>query len=407
MLKSFFALVSLLVSLVVAINSFGENVRSRSILDMAQMEKVRQSITSPDSKYHMNYENLLKQADKSLLVKPLSVLDKEMVPPSGDKHDYMSIGTYWWPDKSKPDGLPWIRKDGKTNPQLLGFATDSGAYNVLKKNTFPTALAYFYSRNPKYAQKAADFLKTWFTSPETGLNPNLKYGQGTPGISEGRLYGIIDYSLNMQYFLNSIDLIRGSEFWTAEDERRMDEWLKKYLHWVTTSKLGIGAKSAENNHGTWWYAHVALIRYYLGQKTLALNTVAEAFKTKFSHQFAKDGSQPHELKRTLSYNYSRMNLMGWIQLCRIAELCGEPKYWYYQAPNGATLNAGIIFILPAAYGKWAYKNIKTIDPALALEILNDAYNVYQDSKILDAINAISPKGQEASVYNLTHPQATK
>jgi len=33
-------------------------------------------------------------------------MEKELVPPSGDKHDYMSIGPYWWPDPQQPNGLP-------------------------------------------------------------------------------------------------------------------------------------------------------------------------------------------------------------------------------------------------------------------------------------------------------------
>lgn len=33
-----------------------------------------------------------------------TVTAKGMNPPSGDKHDYMSFGPYWWPDPTKPDG---------------------------------------------------------------------------------------------------------------------------------------------------------------------------------------------------------------------------------------------------------------------------------------------------------------
>jgi hypothetical protein len=40
-----------------------------------------------------------------------------MVPPSGSKNDYMSMGPYWWPDPEKPDGLPYIRRDGEVNPE--------------------------------------------------------------------------------------------------------------------------------------------------------------------------------------------------------------------------------------------------------------------------------------------------
>ena len=36
-----------------------------------------------------------------------------------------SVGPYWWPDPSKPDGLPYIRKDGHKNPDR-GKIGDSG-----------------------------------------------------------------------------------------------------------------------------------------------------------------------------------------------------------------------------------------------------------------------------------------
>ena len=48
-----------------------------------------------------------------------TVTAKGMNPPSGDKHDYMSFGPYWWPDPTKPDGLPYVRRDGETNPGSL------------------------------------------------------------------------------------------------------------------------------------------------------------------------------------------------------------------------------------------------------------------------------------------------
>ncbi|MCW2338229.1 hypothetical protein M2337_002462 [Sphingobium sp. B2D3A] len=45
------------------------------------------------------------------------MVDKGNVPPSGDLHDYMSIAPYWWPDPSAPDGKPYVRKDGRVNPE--------------------------------------------------------------------------------------------------------------------------------------------------------------------------------------------------------------------------------------------------------------------------------------------------
>src|SRR3954465_11347972 len=59
---------------------------------------------------------LRKEADGFLKLKPPSVLDKPSVAASGDKHDYFTYGPYWWPDPTKPDGLPYIRRDGDVNP---------------------------------------------------------------------------------------------------------------------------------------------------------------------------------------------------------------------------------------------------------------------------------------------------
>ena len=61
---------------------------------------------------------VIKNADEFLFAKPESVMDKVLTPVSKSKHDYMSMGPYWWPDPNKPDGLPYIRKDGERNPTI-------------------------------------------------------------------------------------------------------------------------------------------------------------------------------------------------------------------------------------------------------------------------------------------------
>src|SRR5512145_1523374 len=57
-------------------------------------------------------------AAKAMALAPMSVMDKTIAPPSGDRHDYMSQAPYWWPDPSKPDGKPYIRRDGERNPEI-------------------------------------------------------------------------------------------------------------------------------------------------------------------------------------------------------------------------------------------------------------------------------------------------
>ena len=59
--------------------------------------------------------------------KVYTITGKEILPPSGDKHDYMSMAPYWWPDETKPDGLPYKYRDGMINPETRKANTDQDA----------------------------------------------------------------------------------------------------------------------------------------------------------------------------------------------------------------------------------------------------------------------------------------
>ncbi|MDE5637171.1 MAG: alginate lyase family protein, partial [Alistipes sp.] len=60
-------------------------------------------------------------AAEYLAMEPVSVVDKEILPPSGDRRDYMTLSPYWWPDPSREDGLPYIRRDGERNPEVYDY----------------------------------------------------------------------------------------------------------------------------------------------------------------------------------------------------------------------------------------------------------------------------------------------
>jgi len=107
------------------------------------------------------YEQLLKDADKALNFKPVSVMEKMNIPPSGDKHDYMSLAPYYWPDPSKPGGIPYIRKDGETNPEVKEYK-DKEYLPKLCEAVNTLGLAFYFSNDNKYADHAGQLIRVWF-----------------------------------------------------------------------------------------------------------------------------------------------------------------------------------------------------------------------------------------------------
>lgn len=286
-----------------------------------------------------SYSRLLEEANTALTAGPFSVTSKGMTPPSGDKHDYLSISPYWWPDESKSNGLPWIRKDGKTNPASKNDETDSVRIGLFTRSVRALALAYYFSGDEKYAKQGIDYVRAWFITPETRMNPNMNFAQGVPGVADGRRSGLIDSRVLADRMVDSFAILSKSPAWSAQDSAGVNQWLGEYLDWLQTSKLGMGEADSENNHGSWYDLQVAAIAYYLGQDDLARKMV-EKGKTRVASQFNRKGEQEHELARTRSYHYSYFNLDALTHLAQIGNKVNV-DLWNYQAPNGASLQAGL------------------------------------------------------------------
>ena len=95
---------------------------SRIVMDRTHLDEAKRLARPGDAQLRAALDALVARAEEALSLGPFSVMDKTFMPPSGDKHDYASLGTYWWPDPSSPDGLPYVRRDGEVNPEGTGGA---------------------------------------------------------------------------------------------------------------------------------------------------------------------------------------------------------------------------------------------------------------------------------------------
>lgn len=338
-------------------------------------------------------KRLRQQAASALKAGPFSVMDKTRLPPSGDKHDYLSLGPYWWPDPEKKDGLPYIRRDGEVNPESR-TGTDRPAFEGMASSVYPVALAHYLTGDEACARHAATLLRVWFLDPATRMNPHLNYGQGIPGHTEGRAAGIID-THSLVDVIDAAGLLESSPDWTPEDRRGMMAWCKAYLQWLRTSKIGRGEARAPNNHGTWYDAQVAALALFVGQDGVARETLETAKHRRIDVQIQPDGSQPLELARTKSFAYTLFNLRALFVLASLGERLGV-DLWNYRSPDGRSIRAALDAVAEYARPdkRWPHKELH-FDRSGLVPILMQAAVVYREPRYQKLLEE-SPAGEVAA-----------
>jgi hypothetical protein len=329
---------------------------------------------------------LLKEADRLLDMKPVSVMDKTITPPSGSKHDYMSQAPYFWYDSSKPNGLPYLRRDGERNPEINKI-TDRQYIGRLENSARTLGLGWYFTRDEKYARKAAQLLRHWFLDEETKMNPNLDFGQGIPGINTGRGIGIIE-TIALIGIADGAGLMEGAASWTKADRAGLQQWYKQYLDWMLNSKNGKEERAAKNNHGSWYFAQAVDFALFTGDRNKAAELAAEGLKL-LELQIDAEGKQALELERTNALWYSTYNLQAWFRMAMFAERAGI-DIWQRKNKNGTGIRHAIDWLLPYVLSKktFPYQQIDKYNSSVFYELLVEADKHYPDAGYLETAASI-------------------
>ncbi|HEX6426161.1 MAG TPA: alginate lyase family protein [Niastella sp.] len=364
------------------------------MMDANRLTTVKEKIQKKDASTLQLVTALRKEADGLLTMKPVSVTDKAFTPVSGDKHDYMSQAPYFWYDSTKPNGLPYMRKDGVRNPEINKI-TDHRLCNELDNACRTLALAWYCTGEEKYAAKATSLLRYWFLDDATKMNPNLNYAQAIPGINNGRGIGIIE-TIALTGIVDATGLLQSSKSFTEADAKAIQQWYAQYLNWMLTSKNGNEEHAAKNNHGTWFYAQAIDFALYTGNTAKAKELVEET-KKRMDSQINKEGKMQLELDRTNGLGYSTFNLTAWFKVATLAQYTGV-NLWQYVNQQGGSLRTAIDWLLPYALGqqKWSYQQISEYKKNNIYTLLLQAAAVYKDPRY-----AASAKQLDEEVDNIT------
>lgn len=304
------------------------------------------------------YKALVVQAEAAMRHPLYTVVDKKVIPPSGDRHDYLSVGPYWWPDPSRPDGMPFIRRDGEINPDRSSDKYDVADLDSMSADIETLALAYYFTGEARYAGRAASLLRTWFLDPSTRMNPNMNFAQAVPGRETGRAEGIID-TTRLQRVVDGIGLIGPSGKLTAAEQAGLEKWFGDYVDWMRSSPNGKAEDGAKNNHAMWFDAQAAQFALFARRPDVT-KAIVDAFpKRRIAPQFTPEGKLPQELTRTRSLHYSIYALLAAYDVAEMGSCIGV-DLWNYADPSGKGLRRTTDFL--AAYrsnvASWPYKELR-------------------------------------------------
>lgn len=373
------------------------------LLDSGTLATTKSQLEQEEPRLQKAYAQLILAADKALLEGPFSVTDKTQLPPSGNKNDYASYSRYWWPDPTKADGFPYIRRDGETYPGSQSLdASDRQRIGTLGENTEALGLAYYFTGKEKYAQKVAQLLRVWFLDKTTRMNPNLNHAQCRPGHNTGSKSGVLDGRIMIKALEASL-LIEGSKALSKEEKQGLKRWAEAYFEWLTSSELALQEAASKNNHGSYYDVQALYFALYAGKKAQAIQIAQNFYTKRILKQIQADGSMPEEMARTRPLFYSIYNLNALFLIAHLAEKVGE-DLWKTNDPS-SRLRTALDYLVPYTNPdkSWPHPTLRTTNRMDLFQILQLADRVYPTGNYLDYSKQLPQEDLEAERSLLAYP----
>lgn len=301
----------------------------------------------------IDHDRIMSAAATALIQAPVTITAYRAKLSDGGPNDFYSNGDYWWPNPNTTNGLPYINRDGQTNPG--NFVAHRQAIRQLSDAVAALGAAYKITGDDQYAAKAADLLRVFFLNEKTRMNPNLQYAQAVPGVSPGRGTGIID-TLHLIEIPKAVEAMESSPALPSSVANGLKLWFTDYVAWMTTSKNGREEASALNNHAVAFWLQVAVFAQFTGDEKDLTECRRQFTEVFVPNQMAGDGSFPRELKRTKPYGYSIFQLDNMVTLCQVLST-QEDNLWHFTLPDGRNIEKAVGFMYPflADKSKWPHK----------------------------------------------------
>jgi hypothetical protein len=348
--------------------------------DVLQQVKERYRQGDPDTGKAVN--RLIREADEQLTQGPFSVMQKKFTPPSGNRHDYMSLHLYFWPNPDSPDGLPYFLRDGVRNPACKEF--DRTPLGDLCTAVKILGLAYFLTGTSSYAAHASHLLKVWFLDETMRMNPNLNFSSYAPGHSVHRDGNGILGTLNFTRLLDAVGFLDGHPDWSPDDKRQLQRWFSAYRDWMLISNPGTTEKTAKNHHGVWYDVQVLVYSLFIEDDSFVKQYLETTSCPRIGLQIEPDGQMPLETSRPTGLSYTEYTINALLDLATLAQHAGIDLF-NYQTADGRGIRKALDWAIPYFLKplSWPYQQIDEFQPGKCVPHLYRFAQAYRDPSLIE------------------------
>lgn len=325
-------------------------------------------------------DNVVALADAALAGPDYSVIDKQLAPPGGDKRDYFTGGSYWWPTPGSENGAPWVFRDGHMYPGRFNDEYDLTRLDEFSNAVQMLTLAYRFNGNRAYAERAAHLLRVWFLDSQRSMRPHLKYAQIIPGRAKITGTGIIE-TLRFVGVIDSVGMLAESQVLSDTEVEALRGWFAHYTDWLWTSPNGVLERATNNNHGLSYDIQLMTYALFSRKDDLAREVAEAAPRRRIYAQIMGDASLPEELRRKEAFFYVAYGIGFFFDLATLAERVGV-DLWRYRARGGAGIEPALRSLMRYAAGgsPWPHGGDRVPSPELYALALRGAW-AYADAAL--------------------------
>ncbi|TPX63424.1 mannuronate-specific alginate lyase [Spizellomyces sp. 'palustris'] len=369
--------------------------------------------------------------------------NKSQLAPSNNPHDYYSLARYFWPNNLTANGLPYVRIDGRLNPESTQV-TDEAWLSKVVEDVWNAGLAWFWTGDVRYADMGVKRLRQWFLDDATKMNPTLEFAEvvkgrstqqtvaipsnippGWPGTTTddvwdhipvgwpGRPAGVARMKrqvpatsitlapfngslMAMSTFYELIDgvsLLRTSPSLTSKDIASFTNWTTAYLQWLQTSPRGQYESSRTDYRGVWYDVQEVSLLLYLNRTSDASQVLRNRSSYRIASAISPNGNIPVELAKTSSWESSVTFVQGLFALGTLSQNGGlEVDLFTVSTSDGRSIQRALDFLYPFALvngSGWPVLPNRVFQTGEAItQLCKEAWVVYGDQKYQRAVHAL-------------------